>query len=34
MSKDEYVKVLTFNGKKRDWSPWEEKFLTRAKRKG
>ncbi len=33
-SKDGYVKGVTFNGKKRDWSPWEEKFLARAKRKG
>jgi hypothetical protein len=33
-SKDEYIKVVSFNGKKRDWSPWEEIFLARAMRKG
>ncbi len=35
-SKDEYThtKIITFNGKKRDWDPWEDKFLACAKRRG
>jgi hypothetical protein len=34
-SKDETThQITTFNGKKRDWDLWEEKFLARAKRKG
>ena len=28
------IRVLPFNGKKENWSVWEEKFLARAKRKG
>jgi hypothetical protein len=31
---DTNTKIITFNGKKRDWDPWEEKFLARAKRRG
>jgi hypothetical protein len=28
------IKVLTFAGTKREWSPWKEKFLARAAKKG
>ena len=28
------IRILPFNGKKENWSVWEEKFLARAKRKG
>ena len=34
-SKDESnSKELSFNGKKQEWEPWEEKFMARAKRRG
>lgn len=28
------IKVIIFSGKKRDWTSWEEKFLSRALQKG
>jgi hypothetical protein len=28
------IKITPFNGKKSEWSPWEEKYLARAKHKG
>jgi hypothetical protein len=31
---DRSTKIITFNGKKRDWYPWEEKFLARTKCRG
>ena len=31
---DQSIRVITFSGKQRDWSHWEEKILARAKRKG
>ena len=33
-SKEESIRVITFNGKKQNWSSWKEKFLARAKKKG
>jgi hypothetical protein len=34
--KDRYtsIKVIPFNWKQNEWSPWEEKYLARAKHKG
>ncbi len=28
------IKVIGFSGKKKDWITWEEKFLSKAKRRG
>ena len=28
------IRVITFSGKKTDWSTWEEKFLAKSKRRG
>ena len=28
------IRIISFSGKKEDWSVWEEKFLARARRKG
>ena len=28
------IRVLPFTGKKKEWGPWEEKFLAKAKRSG
>jgi hypothetical protein len=28
------IKAISFNGKKMEWSPWEEKYPTMAKHKG
>ena len=28
------IKVILFSGAKKDWSAWEEKFLSRATRRG
>ena len=28
------IRVITFSGKKLDWSTWEEKFLAKSKRRG
>ena len=28
------IKVIGFSGKKKDWVTWEEKFLSKAKRRG
>ena len=32
--KEENIKVITFSGRKSDWTAWEEKFMARAKRRG
>jgi hypothetical protein len=28
------IRVITFSGKKKDWTAWEEKFLAKSKRRG
>ncbi|MEL7196526.1 MAG: hypothetical protein AAFO96_29130, partial [Bacteroidota bacterium] len=33
-SKEESIRVITFDGKKVAWSSWKEKFLARAQKKG
>ena len=33
-SKEETIRVISFDGKKIGWSSWKEKSLARAKKKG
>ena len=33
-SNEETIRVIRFSGKTEDWPYWEEKFLSRARRKG
>ena len=34
MSSETAIRVISFDGKKANWTGWKEKFLAKAKKKG